>query len=103
MPLRGRGRYPRPPASDATLARAVRPAAARYWPSRYSFAGLCVAAVWPFCAAVPADRAARDLGNHAGGDPRVTRRRLQFIVPQQGLYDSDVGATLEEMGREAVA
>jgi hypothetical protein len=25
------------------------------------------------------------VGDHSGGDPGVARRRLQFIVPQQGL------------------
>src|ERR1700751_791715 len=28
-------------------------------------------------------------------DPRVTRRCLQFVVTQQRLYDSDIGAALE--------
>jgi hypothetical protein len=26
---------------------------------------------------------ARDVGDHAGGDPGVARRRLQFVVPQR--------------------
>src|SRR5271165_5241735 len=43
---------------------------------------------------------ARDVGDHAGGDPRIARRRLQLVVPEQRLNDSDIGAALQEMGRE---
>src|SRR5262249_40371715 len=46
---------------------------------------------------------ALDIGDYAGGDARVARRRLQFVVPQQRLDDPDIGAALKEMGREAVA
>jgi len=46
---------------------------------------------------------ALDAGDHAGGDARVARRRLQFVVAQQRLDNSDVGAALEEVGGEAVA
>jgi hypothetical protein len=44
-----------------------------------------------------------DAGDHAGGDPRVARRRLQFVVTQQRLDNSNIGAALEQVGREAVA
>src|ERR1700674_2259324 len=32
----------------------------------------------------PVERA-RDAGDHAGGDPRIARRRVQFVVTQQCL------------------
>src|SRR5450830_574110 len=44
-----------------------------------------------------------DAGDHAGGNARVTRRGVQFVVTQQRLDDADIGAALEQMGREAVA
>src|SRR6266481_3081536 len=44
-----------------------------------------------------------DVGDHAGGDARVARRGVQFIVPQERLDDSDIGAAFEQVGREAVA
>jgi hypothetical protein len=46
---------------------------------------------------------ALDGGNHAGGDARVARRGVQFIVAQQRLDDSNIGAALQKVGREAVA
>ena len=46
---------------------------------------------------------ALDAGDHAGGDARVARRGVQFIVAQKRLDDSDIGAALEQMGGEAVA
>ena len=49
----------------------------------------------------PVERAL-DLGDHAGGDARVARRRIQFVVTQQRLDDSDISIVLEQMGREAV-
>src|SRR5262245_55869689 len=45
---------------------------------------------------------ALDAGDHAGGNARVARRRFQFVVTQQRLDDSNVRATLEQVGREAV-
>jgi hypothetical protein len=41
--------------------------------------------------------------DHAGGDARVARRRVQLVVPQKRLDDSNIGAVLEQMGRKAVA
>src|SRR6516225_675942 len=38
-----------------------------------------------------------------GGDTRVTRRCFQFVVTQQRLDNSNIGTTLEQVGREAVA
>src|SRR5712691_3885301 len=89
MPPRGRGRYPRPPALDGT------------WPLRR----------WLVFPALPGLLAglrqqverALDAGDHAGGDTRVARRRVQFVVTQKRLDDSNIGAALEQMGREAVA
>src|SRR6476619_90657 len=46
---------------------------------------------------------ALDAGDHAGGDTRVARRRLQLVVTQQRLDNSNIGAALEQVGREAVA
>src|ERR1039458_4438391 len=46
---------------------------------------------------------ALDAGDHAGGDARVARRGVQFVVTQQRLDDADIGAALEQVGREAVA
>ena len=46
---------------------------------------------------------ALDAGDHASGDAGVARRGVQFIVAQQRLDDSDIGAALQQMGREAVA
>src|SRR4029077_5300007 len=46
---------------------------------------------------------ALDIGDHAGGDTRVARRRLQLVVTQQRLDNSNIGAALEQVGREAVA
>ena len=46
---------------------------------------------------------ALDAGNHAGGDAGVARRGVQFIVAQQRLDNSDIGAALQQVGREAVA
>jgi hypothetical protein len=36
---------------------------------------------------------ARDVGDHAGGDPRVARRRLQFVVPEQSRFIMHLGLT----------
>ena len=41
---------------------------------------------------------ALDVGDHAGGDARVARRRLQFVVTQQRLDDSDIGAAARADG-----
>ena len=46
---------------------------------------------------------ALDAGDHAGGDARVARGRIQFIVAQQRLDDSDIGAALKQMGSKGVA
>ncbi len=46
---------------------------------------------------------ALDAGDHAGGDTRITRRRLQFVMTQQRLDNSNTGAALEQVGGEAVA
>src|SRR5262249_51171650 len=46
---------------------------------------------------------ALDAGDHAGGDAGVTRRRIQLVVSQKRLDDSDIGAALKQVGREAVA
>src|SRR5712671_4964259 len=46
---------------------------------------------------------ARDARDHASGDTRVVRRRIQFVVTQERLDDSNVGAALEQVGGEAVS
>ena len=46
---------------------------------------------------------ALDAGDHAGGDARVARRGVQFVVTQQRLDLSDIGAAIEQVGRKAVA
>src|ERR1019366_4277549 len=43
------------------------------------------------------------IGDHAGSDAGVARRRVQFVVTQQRLDESDIGTALEQVGREAVA
>ena len=45
---------------------------------------------------------ALNIGDHAGGDAGIARRRLELVVPQQRLDDSDIDAALKQMGREAV-
>src|SRR6476620_9346199 len=50
----------------------------------------------------PVERAL-DAGDHAGGDTGIARRRVQFVVAQQRLDESDIGAILKQVGREAVA
>src|SRR5690606_14927042 len=46
---------------------------------------------------------ALDLRDHAGRDARVARRRLQFVVAEQRLDQTNVRASLPEMRRERVA
>ena len=46
---------------------------------------------------------ALDGSDHAGGNARVARRGVQFVVPQQRLDDADVGSAFQQVGREAVA
>ena len=46
---------------------------------------------------------ALDAGDHAGSDARVACRGVQFIVAQERLDDPDIGAALQQVGREAVA
>src|SRR3954447_26964178 len=50
----------------------------------------------------PVERAF-DRRDHAGGDTGIASRRVQFVVTQQRLDESDIGAVLEQVGREAVA
>src|ERR1700680_5209736 len=50
----------------------------------------------------PVERAL-DAGDHAGGDTGIARRRVQFVVTQQRLDESDIGAIRKPVGREAVA
>src|ERR1700688_2229288 len=45
---------------------------------------------------------ALDAGDHAGGDARVARRRIQFVVTKQRLDDSDIGTAIEQMSCKAV-
>jgi hypothetical protein len=49
----------------------------------------------------PVERAL-DVGDEAGGDARVARGRVQFVVTQQCLDDSDISVVFEQVGREAV-
>src|SRR5713101_2385648 len=89
MPPRGRGRYPRPPALDGT------------WPLRR---WLVFPALLGLLAGLRQQvERAFDAGDHAGGDARVARRRVQFVVTQERLDDADIGVALEQVGREAVA
>src|ERR1700674_4048567 len=46
---------------------------------------------------------ALDAGDHAGCNAGVARRRIQLVVTQQRLDDSNIGTALEQVGREAVA
>ena len=41
--------------------------------------------------------------DHARGDARVARRRIQSFMPQKCLDDSNAGPTLEQMGGKGVA
>ena len=52
--------------------------------------------------AVPPELTKEDQA-HAGSDARVACRGVQFIVAQERLDDSDIGAALQQVGREAVA
>src|SRR5271157_4035335 len=45
---------------------------------------------------------ALDVGDHAGRDARVARRRVQFVVTKQRLDDSDIGTAIEQMSCKAV-
>src|SRR5712692_10612074 len=89
MPPRGRGRYPRPPALDGT-------SPLRRWLVFPALLGLLAGLRQQV-------ERAFDAGDHAGGDARVARRRVQLVVTQERLDDSDIGAALEQVGREAVA
>src|SRR5258705_5602687 len=75
-------------------------------------AGLCCHSLWLSLALFgflglltrlrqPVKRAL-DAGDQAGCDPRVARRRIQFVVTQQCLDDSDISVVFEQVGREAV-
>jgi hypothetical protein len=46
---------------------------------------------------------ALDVSDHAGGNAGIARRRIELVVPQQSLDDSDIGAALEQVGGEAMA
>ena len=71
-PPRGRGRYPRPPALDGTWPAAVTPAA-----------GLLSLALPGLLARLRQQvERALDAGDHAGGDARIARRGVQFVVAQ---------------------
>src|SRR5258706_1921007 len=91
MLVRGRGRYPRPPPLDG----------ARRAP-------LCRRLVFPALPGLlarlrqPVERAL-DASNHAGGDARIARCRIQLVVTQKRLDDSNIGTALEQVRREAVA
>src|SRR5712672_2454663 len=91
MLVRGRGRYPRPPTLDG----------ARRGP-------LCRRLVFPALPGLlarlrqPVERAL-DASNHAGGDARIARCRIQLVVTQKRLDDSNIGTALEQVRREAVA
>ena len=50
----------------------------------------------------PVERAL-DASNHAGGDARIARCRIQLVVTQKRLDDSNIGTALEQVRREAVA
>src|SRR5215831_16951470 len=56
-------------------------------------------ALWPRQAV----KRALHLGDHAGGNMGIARRRFQFGMAQQRLKGSDVGVVLEQVGGEAVA
>jgi hypothetical protein len=45
---------------------------------------------------------ALDAGDQTGGDASVARRRVQFVMAQERLDNSDVGAAFEQVGRKAV-
>src|SRR6185312_12740189 len=46
---------------------------------------------------------ALDGRDHAGGDAGVARGGVELLMTEQRLDDSDIGAALEQVGREAVA
>ena len=46
---------------------------------------------------------ALDVRDHAGGDPGVARRRVEFVVTEQRLNDADIHPAFQEVGGEAVA
>src|SRR6476659_5099242 len=46
---------------------------------------------------------ALDVGAHAGGDTGIARCRIELLMPQERLDDSDIGAALEKVRRKAVA
>src|SRR5271165_5341775 len=96
MPPRGRGRYPRPPAPDGTLPRALG-RGLHFVAALLSFPGPLV--LW---SRQPVERAL-DGGNHAGGDVEIACGGFQFLVTQEHLDLSDMGIVLEQMSGEAVA
>ena len=75
-PPRGRGEYPRPPALDGHGYTCL--GGLSY--SSLGFLGL-LARLRQLV------ERAFDAGDHAGGDARVARRRIEFVVPQQRLDD----------------
>ena len=59
---------------------------------------------WASCGAATEGRAGFfDAGDHAGSDARIARCGVQFVVTQERLDDFDIGAALQQVGREAVA
>ena len=44
-----------------------------------------------------------DVRDHAGGDPRIARRRLQLRMSEQRLDCSDVGTAVKQVRRERMA
>ena len=50
----------------------------------------------------PVERAL-DGGDRAGSDVEIARGRIQFLVTQEQLDLSDIGAVIEQMGGETVA
>ncbi len=46
---------------------------------------------------------ALDVGDHAGGNAGIARRRIELVVTEQRLNDADINAALQEVGGKAVA
>src|SRR5208283_290690 len=82
--LRARGRCPRPPALDATWARAL---------SRRG-AGSCVLG--------ETLQRADDVADRPGGDAGVKRRAVELGVAHQNLDHANIDAAFQKMGGEAV-
>ena len=64
--------------------------------------GFLLGLLWLFAPLSEHVEWALDVSDHAGGDAGIPRRRIELLVSQQRLDDSDISAAIEKMGGEAM-